>query len=287
MSQSRLAKGFLVDYATSVLGILGATLIPAYVALYLVNGLSFIRIRYVAAAAIGLSFWFFLDTILDSTELGVNSGFTGGISQAGLLIAFILAIITLAIFDNYAVPEEKSSSTINVVSTKRPNNLLLYLIPVAVAAVMGIHGLGEGWDFGSAAAPAPASLVDAFGGWGAVASYPIHKFLEASIIGVVYSAYVGRSELPKAKWHLPVLGLFFWLPSVIGAAMGYYVSLDTTYFFAFGFAAAFYAVIRLVEVMHPQNFRIGETAPSYLGWKIFLALAVGFLLFYTAALLHS
>ena len=136
---------------------------------------------------------------------------------------------------------------------------------------MGIHGLGEGWDFGSAASLAGTSLINAFGGLGAVASYPIHKFLEASIIAATYSAYVGRSGIAsaRAKWHLPVLGLLFGLTSVIGALLGYYISLDTTYFFAFGVTAAFYATLRLVEAMNPR-FKIGDGAPSYLGWKVFL-----------------
>jgi len=268
----------LVDFATTFLGILGATLIPTYIALYLVTNLKFIHIRYIAAAAIGLTFWFFLDTIGDSTYLGVDSGFNGGLSQAGLLIAFVLGFVALAVFDHVAVQDAKSG----------PNDSkFLVLIPIAVAAVMGIHGLGEGWDFGSAASPAGSSLIDAFGGWGAVASYPIHKFLEASIVAATYSAYVGRNSIAsRAKWHLPVLGLLFGLTSIIGASIGYYVSLNTTYFFAFGVTAAFYAALRLVEAINPR-FKIGDGAPSYLGWKVFLIIVVGFLVFYTAALLHS
>jgi len=270
----------MVDFATTFLGILGATLIPTYIALYLVTNLKFIHIRYIAAAAIGLTLWFFLDTMGDSTYLGVDSGFSGGLPQAGLLIAFVLGFVALAIFDHVAVPNAKSGSS---------DSKFLVLIPIAVAAVMGIHGLGEGWDFGSAASPAGSSLIDAFGGWGAVTSYPIHKFLEASIVAVIYSAYVTRSGIAsaRAKWHLPVLGLLLGLTSVIGASIGYYTSLNTTYFFAFGVTSAFYAVLRLVEAVNP-SFKIGGGgAPSFLGWKVFLVIVVGFLVFYTAALLHS
>jgi len=268
----------MVDLATTLIGILGATLIPAYIALYLVTNLKSIHIRYIAAAAVGLAMWYFLDTILDSAELDVNSGFTGGLSQAGLLIVFILGIVTLSIFDYFAVPRNKE-----VASNASPRFPLLFLIPAAVAAVMGIHGLGEGWDFATAASSAPNSLVDAFGGLGAVASYPLHKFLEASVIAAVYSAYFGKNGVNK-KWHLPVLGLLFGLPSLIGSTFGYYNNIDTTYFFAFGTTAAFYAIIRLVEAMNP-SFKTG--APSYLGWKVFLSLVTGFLLLYTAALLHA
>jgi hypothetical protein len=272
----------LVDLATTVLGIIGTTLIPTYLALYLVTNLKFINIRYIATAAIGLTFWYFLDTSGDSTDLGVNSGFSGGLPQAGLLIVFVLGFVALAAFDHIAVPNTKSSSN-SPASSK-----LLVLIPVAVAAVMGIHGLGEGWDFGSAASLVSTSILNAFGGFGAVASYPIHKFLEASIVAATYSAYIGRSGITsaRARWHLPVLGLLFGLPSVVGASLGYYIGLDTTYFFSFGVTAAFYAVLRLVEATNPK-FKVGVNAPSYLGWKVFLVLLVGILLLYTAALFHS
>ena len=275
--------GQLVDFATTVLGIIGATLIPVYLALYLVTNLKFIHIRYITAAAIGLTFWFFFDTLGDSSDLGVNSGFSGGLPQAGLLVAFCLGFVVLAVFDHIAVPGTSPSSS------NSANPKFLVFIPIAVAAVMGIHGLGEGWDFGSASSAAGTSLINAFGGLGAVASYPIHKFLEASIIGATYFAYIGGrsgTDSTKAKWHLPVLGLLFGLPSVIGTCLGYYIHLDTTYFFAFGVTSAFYASLRLVEAINPR-FKIEENAPNYLDWKVFLVLALGFLVFYTAALLHS
>ena len=129
-------------------------------------------------------------------------------------------------------------------------------------------------------------MAAAFGGLAPLASYPLHKFLEASIVAAVYAAFVGRSEVStKAKWHLPVLGLLFGMPSVIGAAIGYYVSFDTTYFYAFGVTAALYAALRLAEATHPQ-FKISEKDPSYLGGKIFVAILIGFLLLYGVALLH-
>ncbi len=152
---------------------------------------------------------------------------------------------------------------------------------------MGVHGLGEGWDFASAASAASSqNLIDAFGGWNAVISYPLHKFFEASIIAIIYTCYVGRTELAeKAKWHLPVLGLFFGLTSVIGSSVGYYVSLDTTYFYAFGVTSAFYAAIRLSQATS-DKFAVGINAPAFLGPNKFLALAIGFFLLYIAALFH-
>lgn len=269
----------MISYALTVGGILLATLIPAYLALYIVSNLKHIQTKYIAAAGVGLTFWFFFDTMGDAAQLDVNSSFGGGFVHFGVLVAFIGGIATLAIFDHFAVPSDKSSSA----TTPKA----FFLIPVAVAAVMGIHGLGEGWDFASAASQTSTqNLIDAFGGWGAVISYPLHKFFEASIIASVYACYVARNNPPvKAKWQIPVLGLLFGLTSVIGSSLGYYISLNTTYFYAFGVTAAFYAVIRLVEAMN-SGFRIGENAPAYLGGKVFLAMTIGFFLLYTAALFH-
>lgn len=160
------------------------------------------------------------------------------------------------------------------------------LIPVAVAAIMGIHGLGEGWDFASAASAVQTSnIVDAFGGIGAVISYPLHKLFEGTIVAAVYTVYIQRSGVKKASWHLPLLGVLLGFTSFIGAAIGYTISFDTTYFYAFGVSAALYAIPRLSEAIDP-NFEIGENAPWYFGWKVFLAIGIGFFLLYTAALFH-
>ena len=73
---------------------------------------------------------------------------------------------------------------------------------------------------------------------------------------------------------------------MIGASIGYYLSFDTTFFYAFGVTSAMYAVLRLVEAIQPA-FKVGQNNPAYLGGRIFLALAIGFFLLYLAALLHG
>ncbi|HZW57496.1 MAG TPA: hypothetical protein VFF30_14510 [Nitrososphaerales archaeon] len=277
----------MVDFATSVVGILAATLIPAYISLYLVTSLaSRIHVRYIAAIGVGLTFWYFFDTLNDAAQLDVNSSFGGGLPQLGLIVAFVLGLATLAIFDHFAVPDRNAGYS----TTK--SAALLFLIPAGIAIVTGIHGLGEGWDFGSAASQASNSLVDAFGGLSAVASYPLHKFLESAIIAAAYAAYLGGRKSSggtvatrRSWWHLPVLGLFFGIPGAIGTSIGYFISLDTTYFFAFGVTSAIYAALRLVEAINP-SFKVGENAPIHLGWKVFLAVLIGFFLLYSAALLH-
>ncbi len=276
----------MISYTLSVIGIIAATLIPVYFALYLITNLRLIHTSYLAAVGLGLVFWFFFDTLNDAAQLDVNESFTGGAAHAGLIVAFIAGVMVLVIFDHFAVPISKAAENVAKPSNGTPLLEDLFLIPAGIAMVMGIHGFGEGWDFALVASQAPTqSLTEAFGGFSAIASYPLHKFLEASIIAIVYTAFVGRSSIPKSKYHLPVLGLLLGLPSAIGAAIGYYVVFDTTYFYAFGVTAVLYAVLRLVEPVS-LRFKIGDTAPSFIGPKVFLAALIGFLLLYVVALLH-
>jgi hypothetical protein len=258
------------------------------------NALKRIPIKYLSAAGIGLTFWFFFDTMGDASSLDVNNSLYptslfGGWSHVAVIIVFAAGLATLAIIDHFAVPRPTLGEV-----TQAPSRNVLFLIPVAVAFVMGIHGLGEGWDAASAVAGAQITtgslvqtLIQAFGDIAAVVSYPMHKFLEAAIIGIVYTIYVVRTGggMSKRWWQIPVLGLLFGATSVIGSALGYYISFDTIYFYAFGVTSALYAAIRLAEPI-TSGFQDGKGGPAYLGGKVFLAMGIGFFLLYTAALLH-
>ena len=294
-----------LNYALAVGGIAVGTLIPAYVALYLFPNLKSFPTKYLAALGIGLTFWFWTDTIGDATYLDVNaaawppSAF-GGLYHFLVIFAFILGIAALAIFDHFAVPTPASyegvpngvTTTSGVSAGSVASSYVtgaLFFVPVAVAAVMGIHGLGEGWDFAGVAAGVSGTtdIVSAFGGWNPIVSYPLHKFFEASIIGIVYTIYVERCGIAKkVQWHLPVLGLLFGLTSVIGSMVGYFVSFDTTFFYAFGVTSAFYAAIRVAGPLILNTKGSAGVIPSYLGAKTFLFVGIGFFLLYSAALLH-
>jgi hypothetical protein len=276
-------------------------LIPAYIALYLFPNLKSVPTKYLAALGIGLTFWFWTDTIGDATYLDENAALWppsafGGLYHVAVIFAFILGIAALAVFDHLAVSAPSSYEgvpTTSQVSTKSAASSFvtgaLFFVPVAVAAVMGIHGLGEGWDFAGVAVGVSGStdIVTAFGGWTPVVSYPLHKFFEASIISIVYTIYVQRNSIAKkAAWQLPLLGLLFGLTSVIGSVVGYFVALDTTFFYAFGVTSGFYAAIRLAGPLIANTKGTVGTLPSYLGAKTFVFLAIGFFLLYFAALLH-
>ena len=106
----------LIDYATAVLGILGATLIPIFISLYIVTNLKFIKLQYLAMAGIGLAFWFFYDTMGNAAAVGVGDGFGGGLPHVGVVIVFLAGITVLAIIDRAAVPDTsvyESSDTQN------------------------------------------------------------------------------------------------------------------------------------------------------------------------------
>jgi len=282
-----------LNYGLAVGSIVVGTLIPAYIALYLFPNLKSVPTKYLAALGIGLTFWFWTDTIGDVTYLDVNAAAWppeafGGLYHFAVILAFILGIVALAVFDHLAVPTPSSYEGKNSTASSFVTGALFF-VPVAVAAVMGIHGLGEGWDFAGVAAGVSGStdIVTAFGGWNPVVSYPLHKFFEASIISIVYTIYVQRNSIAKkAGWQLPVLGLLFGLTSVIGSIVGYFVPLDTTFFYAFGVTSGFYAAIRLPGPLIANTKGTAGILPSYLGAKAFLFLAIGFLLLYFAALLH-
>ncbi len=275
----------LISFSFTVFSIAGITFLVEGIALYLVTNLNFIRTRYIAAAGLGLSLFFWYDTINDAIQLDVNQQFTGGWPHVAHVLVFAAGFVALAIFDHFAVRRPNSSTTqSNSLST---SSKALFLIPAAVASIMGIHSLAESWAFGSTAVYA-SSLVGTYGGLLPLASYPLHKFFEASIIAVLYAVYVKRNDIAKAWWHLPLLLLLFAVPTLIGVSIGYHFyssSFDITYFYSFGVTSAVYAILRLVEPIN-LKFKLGDNAPAYLGWKIFLAVFVGFMLLYTAGLFH-
>jgi zinc transporter ZupT len=159
-------------------------------------------------------------------------------------------------------------------------------IPILVAVALGIHGLGEGAAFGrTAALTTSASLLEAFGGISGGIAYVLHKALEPMIIGACYCAYsIHHAKITACRLKdLAILSIVFAVPSLVGAATGYYLTYDSSYFYALGTGTSIYALIRLAGPLF-NNTQPGSSRDPI---KIALLIAIGLLVIYFAALFHS
>ncbi len=232
--------------------------------------------RYLAAFALGIFFWFFVDTILTASTLDVNSGFTGGAAQAGLVALFLIGLLLVFWIDRNR----------NIFSPESAVGRYGLAIPLLVAITIGIHGLGEGAAFGGTAySTTSTSLLDAFGGVSAGVAYLLHKGLEPMMIGACYSVYLKGQERKGTRWlrDLTMLSVVFVIPSILGAATGYFLVYDATYTFALGTGTSIYAAIRLAGPW----FVSSEATARWMPMKMALSLALGFMAIYFAALFHS
>jgi zinc transporter ZupT len=235
---------------------------------------SLMKPRYLNAFALGIFLWFFVDTIGGSSNLDVNEGFSGGASQAVVMLLFVVGVILLFSADRGLFSLGSEVGTFDL------------RIPLLVAIAVGIHGFGEGTAFGSTAASTSGTqLLDAFGGVSAGIAYALHKAFEPMMIGAVYVAYSRnqiRGTLSRVK-DLILLTILFVVPSLIGAATGYYISYDATYFFALGTGTSVYAAFRLAKPL----FQGPDVATPTDSVKIALWLVFGLVCIYLAALFHA
>src|SRR5882762_2504264 len=276
----------MIDFSTGFLAWAASTWIPAFVGLLvIVLAGHFVKSKYLAAFALGIFLWFFVDTIQGSALLDVNAGFTGGAGQIAAVALFITGVIVTFWIDRRRAlfsPE----SIVRTVSVG---------IPLLVAGAIGIHGLGEGAAFGATAYSTPStSLLDAFGGVSAGVAYLLHKGLEPIMAAACYCVYTRRTE-SGVKGQLRdvlLLSLAFVLPSLIGAVVGYFVmgpatgfvaGFDTTYFFALGTGTSIYAALRLSRAL----FRSEGPMTAEDSIKMAVPIMLGFIAIYFAALFHS
>ena len=264
----------LLPFLPSFVAIVAALVFPTIAGLLVVSAAArFAKAKYLAAFALGLYFWFFSDTIGDAAYLDVNSGFGGGVEQVALVLLFIAAIIIIFSLDRTAFRSDSAGASLG------------FGIPLLVALAVGFHGFGEGAAFIATAGATPASgLLDAFGGLSAASAFIIHKALEPMMVGVAYWIYAkehAKSTTALAK-DILLLALVFVTPGIIGAATDYSSLYDTTYFFAFGLGTSFYAAARLARPLFSES-----DGTPWESLKVGLAVIVGFLCLYSAALLHS
>ena len=267
----------MIGFAESLLTWLATTLLPAFAGLLVITWASKkIPAKYIAAFAFGILFWFFVDTISGSAVLGVNSGFGGGLSQAGLVVLFLIGVIFFFWVDRKR----------DILLPQSAIGKYGMTIPVLVAIALGIHGLGEGAAYGATAhSTSSTSIIDAFGGLTAGVAYVLHKGLEPMVIGACYSVY-SKSEKGTVGGSLRrmfLLSIVFTIPSFLGAATGYLLAYDTTYFFALGTGASIYVVFRLAGPL----FIPSGVATSREPVKVAVSWILGIMAIYFAALFHS
>src|SRR3989475_1746503 len=276
----------MIGFTEGFLDWLASTAIPAFVGLLVVVWAGrVVKPKYLAAFALGIFLWFFVDTIQGSALLDVNAGFTGGAGQIAAVLLFIVGVLSVFWID-------KSRSVFSSESTMVTVSVA---IPLLAAAAIGIHGLGEGAAFGATAySTSSTSLLDAFGGASAGVAYLLHKGLEPMMAAACYCAYTNRtaSGIKGQLKDVFLLSLVFVLPSLLGAAVGYFImgpatgflaGFDATYFFALGTGTSIYAALRLSRPL----FRSGETVTSEESIRIVAPILLAFLAIYFAALFHS
>jgi hypothetical protein len=250
----------LADVATTLLLGAVATFVPLYLGLALPTVAGSITPRktlvYTAASA-GIIFWFFLDVMGDSTLLGVNQGFSGGYTHLTLILAFALGFVFLFLLEGRG-------------GSGGARGAFGYRIAVIVALGIGFHAFGEGMDIGSVTRGA-SSILNAIGGPGPGAAYVLHKLLEGFVVGV-FALLAGLSFK-----KIGVLGIISGVPTVIGFFVGLPSTIESTYFFALGGAAALYVETKLVPSLQFSQFRS----------LTIVSLLVGFYVMYFAGLLHG
>jgi hypothetical protein len=272
----------MLGFLDSFVPWIAATLIPAFIGLFvIVLAGNFVKGKYLASFAVGIFLWFFVDTIGGAASLDLVDAFSATLAQIGSVGLFIVG---LALF--FSVDRNR-----NLFSPQLAVGKYGLAIPLLMAASIGIHGLGEGAAFAALASQTTStSLLDAFagptgGGINAVVAYLLHKGLEPMMIGACYCAYAkghGRNVAGRLR-DLLLLTVTFVVPSLLGAASGYFLNYNVIYFYALGTGTSIYALLRLAGPLFDNTQPTNSREPI----KIAILIALGLLALYFAALFHS
>lgn len=263
----------MIPFGETYLAWLSVTVIPAFVGLvFTVVAAKWVKARYLAGLGLGIFLWFFVDTLGGAAYLDVNSGFGGGAQQAAVVGLFVVGVLVFILLDKELFSAGASQK-------------YSMLVPALAALAAGMHGFGEGTAFGSTAAVTRTTdLLQAFGGGGAGLAFALHKAIEPMMVGAVYVAYspgMAGSTARRLR-DISLLALIFVVPAALGAATGYFIDYDATYFFALGLGSSIYLALRLAKVIFTDSPPERNERP-----KFALAVIIGFILIYAAALLHS
>ena len=269
----------MIGLGVSFIEFVLATFIPIDVGMPLLVALSNraeLDTRYLSAYALDLFFWFFFDTLNDAVQLEANEGYNFDSAHVGLVVLFIIGFLVFALVGGKLLPKVSP----NAKSSPLP-------LAIVVALALGCHGIGEGIEFGGLAAGTQATnVLDAIGGLGGGVGYFLHKFLESMIVIVVFIALSRASgqSFRRQLSQTAMVGLAFGIPSAVGEVAGYLVPIDSTWFYALGTGAALFVVLQVIRPI----FTGRESEIAHSQWvKISVAMVLGFLLLYAAALFHS
>ena len=277
----------MLDFGAGFLFWTASTLIPAFVGLLVIIGANkIVQARYLAAFAFGIFLWFFVDTIGGAATLDVNSAFSGGLAQIALVLLFIVGLLLF-----FSIDRKR-----DIFSPESAIGKYGMVIPIIVAISVGIHGMGEGADFGSGIYQCTTgSAFDCFGGLNAGIAYVLHKGLEPMMIGACYCVYArvaGATGSFRVIRDAFLLSLPFVIPSLVGAPVGYFIigpgtgiaaGFNTSYFYGLGTGTSIYAAMRLVGPLFKGN----EAKASNESLRIGIAIVLGLVAIYLAALFHS
>jgi hypothetical protein len=271
----------MIDFLTSFTEFVVATFFPLYFGMMLIATLGWklhVACRYLSAFAVGLLFWFFLDTLNDAIQLGVNEGYTFGFEHTALVLLFVAGFLSLALSSGI----QRRRGMIGGVSQSTA-----LAIGILVALGMGFHGFGEGLEFGGTSAGTTAlNVLDAIGGYSGGLAYVLHKFLEATIVMSLFVCMIAgeKTDLRKQVWHVLILGLTFGLPSLLGEGIGYFAPIDASYSYAVGGGAALFVALEAIRPVWGDAWKSGLKFSEYL--RMMLMVLFGFLCLYGAAMFH-
>src|SRR2546428_13997970 len=90
----------MIGFVEGFLAWTASTWIPAFVGvLVIVEAGHRLRPKYLAAFALGIFLWFFVDTIQGSALFDVNAGFSGGAGQVAAAVFFLVWVLLFFLVD--------------------------------------------------------------------------------------------------------------------------------------------------------------------------------------------
>ncbi len=236
----------MLDLSALSLGVI-ITILPFYAAL-LTFGIPLFRRHPQAtlALALGMSFYFLFEGFLDSTELGVDLGFYGGLQPLVLVAAFAATFVILAF------------------ARRAPNDAW----PLWVFAIgISIHSFSEASDVSGSASLYFTNLASVLP---IASSFVMHKFLE----GFVLVAAAISFGIPRFR-QVALAGAPMIVLAIAGSLSSLLPSLGLSPFIAAGVGGWMFVTVGLATHFNKSNKPV-----------LLALVVLGFIIVYSGALLH-